>query len=122
VGGVQIDQSVVDAFLRALTPAALQATELAAQQLEAGHDAALAQWRLAVEGARYEAERAERPYRAVEPENRLVARGLETEWEKRLRDLALAEKELGRREQQRPRTLSPEEKKKLRSLGSGCGL
>ena len=118
VGGVQIDQAVVDAFLQALTPAALEATELAAQQLEAGHDAALAQWRLEVERARYEAERAERQYRAVEPENRLVARGLETEWEKRLRDLALAEKELGRREQQRPRTLSPEEKKKLRSLGS----
>jgi len=118
VGGVQIDQAVVDAFLQALTPAALEATERAAQQLEAGHDAALAQWRLEVERARYEAERAERQYRAVEPENRLVARGLETEWEKRLRDLALAEKELGRREQQRPRTLSPEEKKKLRSLGS----
>jgi DNA invertase Pin-like site-specific DNA recombinase/predicted DNA-binding transcriptional regulator AlpA len=118
VGGVQIDQAVVDAFLKALTPAALEATELAAQQLEAGHDAALAQWRLAVERARYEAERAERQYRAVEPENRLVARGLETEWEKRLRDLAVAETELARREQQRPRTLSPEEKKKIHSLGS----
>ena len=118
VGGVQIDQAVVEAFLKALTPAAWEATELAAQQLEAGHDAVLAQWRLAVERARYEAERAERQYRAVEPENRLVARGLETEWEKRLRDLALAEAELQRREQQRPRTLSPEEKKKLHSLGS----
>ncbi len=118
VGGVQIDQAVVDAFLKALTPAALEATDLAAQQLEAGHDAALAQWRLAVERARYEAERAERQYRAVEPENRLVARGLETEWEKRLRDLALAETELERREQQRPRTLSQEEKKKIHSLGS----
>ena len=118
VGGVQIDQAVVDAFLKALTPAALEATELAIQQLEADHDAALAQWRLAVERARYEAERAERQYRAVEPENRLVARGLETEWEKRLRDLAAAEAELERREQQRPRTLSPEEKKKIHSLGS----
>ena len=118
VGGVQIDQAVVDAFLKALTPAALEATELAAQQLEAGHDAALAQWRLAVERARYQAERAERQYRAVEPENRLVARGLETEWEKRLRELALAETELERREQQRPRTLSQEEKKKIHSLGS----
>ena len=118
VGGVQIDRAVVEAFLKALTPAAGEATELAAQQLEAGHDAALAQWRLAVEQARYEAERAERHYRAVEPENRLVARGLETEWEKRLRALTLAEAELERREQQRPRTLSPEEKKKLRSLGS----
>jgi len=118
VGGVQIDQAVVEAFLKALTPAAVAATELAAQQLEADQDRALVQWRLAVERARYEAERAERQYRAVEPEHRLVARGLETEWEKRLRDLAAAEAELERRERQRPRTLSPEEKKKLRSLGS----
>ncbi len=87
VGGIQIDQAVADAFLKALTPAAVEATEQAMRQLEADHDAALGQWRLAVERARYEAERAERQYRAVEPENRLVARGLETEWEKRLRDL-----------------------------------
>jgi DNA invertase Pin-like site-specific DNA recombinase/predicted DNA-binding transcriptional regulator AlpA len=118
IGGVQIDQAVVDAFLKALTPAALEATQLAVQQLEADHHAALAQWRLTVERARYEAERAERHYRSVEPENRLVARGLETEWEKRLRDLAAAEAELQRREQQRPRTLSQEEKMKICSLGS----
>ena len=118
VGGVQIDQAVVEAFLKALTPAALEATELAVQQSEANHDAALAQWRMAVERARYEAERAERQYRAVEPENRLVARGLETEWEKRLRDLAAAEAELERREKQRPRTLSDEERKKILALGA----
>jgi predicted DNA-binding transcriptional regulator AlpA len=115
---MQIDQAVVDAFLKALTPAALEATQFAIQQLETDHDAALSQWRLAVERARYEAERTERQYRAVEPENRLVARGLETEWEKRLRDLAAAEAELERRERQRPRVLSEEEKKKILSLGS----
>jgi DNA invertase Pin-like site-specific DNA recombinase len=118
VGGVQIDQAVVDAFLQALTPAAVAATELALQQLEADRDAALRQWRLAVERARYQAERAERQYRAVEPENRLVARGLETEWEERLRDLAAAEVELVRREQRRPHALTQEEKYRLRSLGS----
>jgi len=118
VGGVQIDQAVAEAFLKAVTPAALAATELAAQQLEADRDRALAEWRLAVERARYEAQRAERQYRAVEPENRLVARSLETEWEKRLSDLAAAEAELERRERQRPRMLSLEEKKKIRSLGS----
>ena len=118
VGAIQIDQAVTEAFLRALTPAAVEATEQAVRQLEADHDAALSQWRLAVERARYEAERAERQYRAVEPENRLVARGLESEWEKRLRDLAAAESELERRQQQRPRTLSPEEKSRLRALGS----
>lgn len=118
VGGIQIDQAVSEAFLKALTPAAVEATEQAVRQLEADHDAALSQWRLAVERARYEAERAERQYRAVEPENRLVARGLETEWEKRLRDLATAEAELERRQQQRPRALSPQERSRLRVLGS----
>lgn len=118
VGGIQIDQAVSEAFLKALTPAAVEATEQAVRQLEADHDAALSQWRLAVERARYEAERAERQYRAVEPENRLVARGLETEWEKRLRDLATAEAELERRQQQRPRALSPQERSRLRTLGS----
>jgi DNA invertase Pin-like site-specific DNA recombinase/uncharacterized protein YndB with AHSA1/START domain len=118
VGGIQIDQAVRDAFLKALTPAAVEATEQAMRQLEADHDAALGQWRLAVERARYEAERAERQYRAVEPENRLVARGLETEWEKRLRDLAAAETELERRQRQRRRTLSLEEESRLRALGS----
>jgi hypothetical protein len=118
VGGVQIDQAVVNAFLQALTPAAVDATELALQQLQVDQDAALRQWRLAVERARYEAERAERQYKTIEPENRLVARTLETEWEKRLRDLAAAEAELKRREQQRPGALSPEEKDQLRSLGS----
>jgi len=118
VGGVQIDQALTGAFLKALTPAAVEATQRALQQIEADPDAALNQWRLAVERARYDAERAERQYRAVEPENRLVARGLETEWEKRLRDLAAAEAELQRRQQQRPRALSSEEKEKIRSLGA----
>ena len=48
---------------------------LTVEQLQSNHDAALSQWRLEVERARYEAERAERRYRTVEPENRLVARG-----------------------------------------------
>ena len=82
------------------------------------HVAALSQWRLEVERTRYEAERAERRYRAVEPENRLVARGLESEWENRLRDLAAAEMELRRREQQQPRALSPEQLQRIQMLGS----
>lgn len=118
VGGMAIEQAVANAFLQAVTPAAVEATLISIQQLQANHDSALSQWRLEVERARYEAERAERRYRAVEPENRLVARGLETEWENRLRDLAAAETELRRREQQRPDPLGPEQLKRLRTLGS----
>ncbi len=118
VGGVSIDEAVANAFVDAITPAAVEASVLAFDQLQANRDAALQQWRLAVERARYEAERAERRYRAVEPENRLVARGLETEWESRLRDLAAAENELRQREQHHTRILTPEQTQRVRFLGS----
>lgn len=117
VGGMQIDEAVTTAFLAALTPAAVDAALVAAQQLDHDEDTALAQWRLAVERARYEAERAERRYRAVEPENGLVARGLETEWEHRLRDLDVAQRELEAREHQRRRALDPIDADRLRALG-----
>ena len=118
VGGVQIDEALTHVYLEALTPAGMQAALAAAEQLEANHDAALGQWRLAVERARYEAERAERRYRAVEPENRLVARGLEAEWERRLHELEQAEGELTRRETQRPKTLTPKERNAILALGT----
>jgi DNA invertase Pin-like site-specific DNA recombinase len=118
VGGVQIDHAAATAFLEAVTPAALAASLVAAQHLEAAHDAALAQWRLAVERTRYEAECTERRYRTVEPENRLVARGLEAEWETRLRALAAAEAELRRREPVRPRALSSAQRQRLAALGA----
>src|SRR5215469_13017764 len=122
VSGLTIDEAVTNAFLEALTPAAVEATALAVQQLESHHDAALSQWRREVERACYEAERAERQYKAVDPENRLVARGLEKEWETRLQKLASAEAELRRREQQRPRTLTEEEWQRINTLGSDLRL
>lgn len=54
--------------------------------------------------------------------NRLVARGLEAEWEKHLRELAAAEMELRRREQQRPNALGPEQLKGIQMLGSDIRL
>ena len=121
IGGGRIEQAVVGALLAALTPAGVKAALRAAEMLEADHDAALAQWRLQVERARYQAERAERRYRQVEPEHRLVARGLERDWEKGLGELAEAEAELALRERERPRTLTPEEREQLLALGSDLG-
>lgn len=106
VGAVAIDQAVADAFLQAVTPAALEATLQSMRQLQANPDAALAQWRLEVERRRYQAERAPRRRRSVEPEDRLVARGLEAEWEDRLRELSAAEAELRPREQPRPTAIA----------------
>jgi DNA invertase Pin-like site-specific DNA recombinase len=117
VGGLQLDQAVAGAFLAALTPAGLQAAVAAAERLEADHDAALAQWRLAVERARYQATKAERRYLAVDPDNRLVARGLERDWEAKLAALAAAEAELASRERRRPRTLTAAERAAIGALG-----
>jgi len=44
-------------------------------------------WRLQIEKAEYEAQRAERRYDAVEPENRVVARELERRWNARMEEL-----------------------------------
>jgi len=118
VGAVQIDNVVTQAVLSALAPLGIEAALAAAERIEANHDGALAQWRLAVERSSYEAQRAERRYRAVDPDNRLVARGLEAEWETALRELAAAKAELARREEQRPRTLSADERSRLLALGA----
>jgi hypothetical protein len=71
-----------------------------------------------VERATYEGQRAEPRYRAVDPDNCLVARGLEREWEERLSQLESAKAELARRESDRPRVLSQEGRDRLLALGA----
>ena len=117
VGGCQIDAAVAEAFLAALAPAALEATLQAAEQLEASHQATIEQSKLDVERVRYQVQRAERRYRAVDPENRLVARGLEAEWEEALRELKAAEAQLQDKEQTRPRVPTPEQRAAIGLLG-----
>ena len=117
VGGRQIDAAVGAAFLATVAPAGLEAAVLAAAQVDADHDAVLAQRRHDVERARYDAQRAERRYRAVDPDNRLVARGLEAEWERCLQSLHAAEADVARRERERPRVLQPDERQAILALG-----
>jgi hypothetical protein len=118
IGGVQIDEAIARAFVAALEPAKLVATVAAAERLEADREASLKHWRLGVERASYQASRAERRYRAVDPDNRLVARGLEREWEESLSALEAARAELARREQERPRALSEAERASLLAVGA----
>jgi len=107
-----IEQAVADAFSRPSHPAAIEATRLSVEQLQTIMTR-LCLNGVGVERARYEAERAERRYRAWSPKP-AGRRGLETEWEKRLRDLAAAEMELRRREQQRPNALGPSNSNEFR--------
>ena len=118
VGGLRIDEAVARAFLDAIAPAGIEAAFVAEKNIEADQEAAMAQWRLQVERARYETERTERRYRSVEPENRLVARTLEAEWESRLSELAAAEAELARRQRQHPGPITDEQRTRIRALGA----
>jgi len=118
VGGVQIDEAFAKSFLAALEPVKIAATVAAAERLETDTEMALKQWRQSVERASYDATRAERRYRAVDPDNRLVARGLEREWEQSLSALEVAKDELARRMRRRPHVLSEEERRRLLGLGA----
>ena len=118
VGAVRIDRAVAETFLSAICPAGLQAALEAQRLTESEQQTALKQWRLQVEHARYEAERAERRYREVEPENRLVARTLESEWEKRLNELKTVETELLRKENECRGELTPQQRDQILALST----
>lgn len=117
VGGQQIDAAVARTFIATLAPAGIEAALMAAQQIGVDEDAAVTQFTLQVERCRYDAQRAERRYRTVDPDNRLVARGLEAEWEKCLRELHATEADLMRRQEEKARVLSAAERAEILALG-----
>jgi hypothetical protein len=75
-------------------------------------------WEQRLERAAYETERAARQYRLVEPENRLVARQLERDWEEKLKDQRRLEEERRRAQRQQPRGLSEAERETIRRLAA----
>src|SRR6266702_4003646 len=79
-----VDAAVAGALLNALTPGQVALALSAAGEVAGRHQRASRAAELAVERARYDADRAERAFGAVEPENRLRARSLAARWEARL--------------------------------------
>lgn len=118
VGGRRVDQAVVAAVFEALEPASLDATAKALAETEAEHRQGLVAFEAAVERARYGAERARRQFDAVEPENRLVVRGLEAAWEERLGEVARSEAALADKAAHRPVSLSEDELAWLHRAGA----
>src|ERR1019366_9684396 len=81
LGGKRLEQRVLDEVFAVLEPAALTATAAALADAESLHARRLEAFELAVERARFDADRARRQFDAIEPENRLVGRTLEAAWE-----------------------------------------
>ncbi len=88
-----VDVPVVALVLQSLTRENLNAATRVVEIVEQQDAALEQQWRLRIDRARYEAKRAERQYDACDPENRVVARTLETRWNERLVELEKLENE-----------------------------
>lgn len=83
-GGLAVDRCMEQEILRVLEPTALEAARRAEAHQEAARKARRQALELALQQAEYEAQRVQRQYDAVEPENRLVAAELERRWNEAL--------------------------------------
>ena len=84
---------MVACFLEALEPAHLEVALSALDQVEARAKQVDHQWQRQIERAQYEADLARRRYKTVDPDNRLVARSLEREWNEKLAEVEKLERE-----------------------------
>ena len=113
-----VDDLVAQQVLLALEPAALELSCRALEDVQRDRARLDKHWRQRLERARYEAEDAERRYRAVDPENRLVARSLEQRWEEALRAERQVRDDYDRFLRERPPQLSPEERARIAALSA----
>lgn len=93
-GGWHADQLVSHEVLQRLTPLGIQASLEAAKQIASAGDERVRQKELALERTRYEMQRAQRNYEAVDPLNRLVSAELERRWNDAMETHAKAQEEL----------------------------
>jgi DNA invertase Pin-like site-specific DNA recombinase len=85
IGGSAVDAAVAAELLRALEPAALELSCQAAEAARHEDERLHRHWRQRLDRAGYDADLARRRYEAVDPDNRLVARTLEAQWEAALK-------------------------------------
>ena len=114
--GDGVDATVARVFLEAIQPAQLEVSMAALDQLEARARQIDRQWQLRLERARYEADLARRRLFAVEPENRLVARSLERDWNEKLAEVERQEREYATLPRLSAHLVSPEERQRILAL------
>jgi hypothetical protein len=114
--GDRIDETVARAFLEAMRPAQLEVSMAAIEQMAQQARRVDRQWELIVERARYEAELARRRSLAVDPENRLVGRTLERDWEAKLAEVERLERESATRPAAALRLVDPGERTRILAL------
>jgi DNA invertase Pin-like site-specific DNA recombinase len=116
VRGDGVDAAVSSLFLEAIQPAQLQVSLATLAQLEDQARQVERQWQLRLERARYEADLARRRFLAIDPENRLVGRNLEKDWNEKLVAVEQLEREQAALPAGAALRLSPEERQRILNL------
>lgn len=116
-GGLRVDEAVTEAVLSALEPLGVQAALEAWEHSRQHEDHKTRSLQLALDKARYEADRIRRQYDAVDPANRLVAGELESRWNLALEAVDEAQKRVEATHVAKP-TVSEAERARLLQLGA----
>ncbi|MGD8406906.1 MAG: recombinase family protein [Anaerolineales bacterium] len=114
--GNDIDTAVAQTFLVAMQPAQLEVSMAAFEQIEGRAQQVDRQWQLRIERSRYEADLARRRFYAIDPENRLVARTLEHDWNDKLTQVEQLEHEYEALPKWIDHLVSPEERQRILTL------
>jgi len=114
--GKAIDHAVEQLFLDTMVPDELELSLAVEREVDAKAQSLDRHWALRVERAEYEAGHAERRYKAVDPDNRVVARTLESEWEQRLRDLEQVRADYERTKREKHVELTEQDREGVRAL------
>lgn len=116
VSGAVVDRAVEKLFLRAVQPDEVELGLAVVREVEKQAKQVDRQWELRLDRARYEAQLAERRYKAVDPDNRVVARTLEREWNDKLREIGEIESEHQEARRREKLELSDADRKRLIEL------
>jgi DNA invertase Pin-like site-specific DNA recombinase len=88
-----VDDAVARLFLDAVRPPEIELGLAVVREAERQANDVDRQWALRLERAQYEARLAERRYKAIDPDNRVVARTLEREWNDKLEAIEQIERD-----------------------------
>lgn len=113
-----IDAGVTRLFLEAVQPSEIELALAVANETERQGADVDRQWKLRLDRARYEARLAERRYKAVDPDNRVVARTLEREWNEKLGEIDELEREHGAVRRREKIDLLPEDRARIVALAT----
>ena len=111
-----LDKAVSEKILSIMKPSELEISLKVIHSIGDADRMSDKQWLLAIERAQYEADRAERQFMLADPENRLVVRSLETNWNQKLKALEQAKQDYAVYSSKKAWTPSQEEEQDILNL------